>query len=163
MPERVALRPLVNGDLDEIFRMMQDEESVRMAAFTAEDPTDRAAFDRHMTRIMEDPEIIPFAIIADSELVGSITAFPAEGWIPAKSIPEVSFWIDRDHWGQGIATRALSEMLVRLSRPVVARTAADNMASLRLLERLGFLQVRTERDYAAGRGEDVDEVLLQLD
>lgn len=163
MPTRVALRPLVSADLDELFRMMQDEEAVRMAAFTATDPTDRAAFDAQAARILADPEIHPFAIIADSELVGSISAFPAEGWIPAKSIPEVTYWVDRDHWGKGIATQALSLLLEKLPRPVVARTAADNFGSLRVLERLGFLQIRTERDYAPGRGEDIDEIVLQLD
>lgn len=163
MQSRVALRPMVNGDLDELFRMMQDEESVRMAAFTPPDPADRAAFDAHMQRILDDPETIPFVIICESELVGSITAFPAAGWIPEKATPEVSFWVDRDHWGQGIATTALTQLLQRLPRPVVARAAADNLGSLRVLERLGFKQVGTDRDFAPGRGESVDEVLLQLD
>lgn len=46
----VALRPVEDADLDTLFEKMRDPESVRMAAFTAEDPDDRAAFDAHMAR-----------------------------------------------------------------------------------------------------------------
>ena len=35
---------------------MSDPESVRMAAFTPEDPDDRQRFDAHMTRVMKSPE-----------------------------------------------------------------------------------------------------------
>ena len=48
---RVSLRPLVDADLDAIHEQMEDPESVRMAAFTAEDPADRQAFLVHMSRI----------------------------------------------------------------------------------------------------------------
>jgi len=45
-----ALRPVEVSDLDAIFEQMRDQESVRMAAFTAEDPNDRSAFDVHMAK-----------------------------------------------------------------------------------------------------------------
>ena len=35
----VALRALAGGDRDRILEMMKDVEAVRMAAFTADDPT----------------------------------------------------------------------------------------------------------------------------
>ena len=44
----VALRPVEDADLDALFDQMRDPEAVRMAAFTAEDPDDRAAFDAHL-------------------------------------------------------------------------------------------------------------------
>ena len=37
----VSLRPLEDRDLDTIYQQVTDPESVRMAAFTAEDQTDR--------------------------------------------------------------------------------------------------------------------------
>jgi hypothetical protein len=40
----VSLRPLEDGDLDTIYQQVMDPESIRMAAFTAEDQTDRRAF-----------------------------------------------------------------------------------------------------------------------
>jgi hypothetical protein len=44
----VALRPIDDSDLDALFQQMRDPESVRMAAFTAENPDDRTAFDVHI-------------------------------------------------------------------------------------------------------------------
>jgi hypothetical protein len=44
----VGLRPVEDSDLDAIFEQMRDPASVQMAAFTTEDPNDRAAFDAHM-------------------------------------------------------------------------------------------------------------------
>jgi hypothetical protein len=47
----VSLRPLEDGDLDTIYQQVTDPESVRMAAFTAEDQTDRRAFLSRMSRV----------------------------------------------------------------------------------------------------------------
>ena len=52
----VILRPVHESDLDALFRQGSDPESVRMAAFTPEDPHDRQWFDAHMVRVMESPE-----------------------------------------------------------------------------------------------------------
>ena len=46
----VSLRPLEDRDLDTIYQQVTDPESIRMAAFTAEDQTDRRAFLNRMSR-----------------------------------------------------------------------------------------------------------------
>ena len=46
----IALRPVEDADLDALFDQMRDPEGVRMAAFTAENPDDRHAFDAHRAR-----------------------------------------------------------------------------------------------------------------
>src|SRR4051812_45467258 len=96
----LALRPLDDSDLDELFRMTADPESVRMAAFTAADPTDRAAFDAHMARVRANPEVTNRVITYDGRLVGSIASFVMEGET------EITYWIDRSLWGHGIAGQA---------------------------------------------------------
>jgi hypothetical protein len=53
----VSLRPLEDRDLDRIFQQVTDPESIRMAAFTAEDQTDRRAFLDRMSRIRADTSI----------------------------------------------------------------------------------------------------------
>ena len=47
----VSLRPLEDRDLDTIYQQVTDPEAVRMAAFTAEDQTDRRAFLNRMSRL----------------------------------------------------------------------------------------------------------------
>ncbi len=98
----VALRPIDDSDLDALFDLMRDPESVRMAAFTAENPDDRAAFDVHMAKVRTLPEVTNRAITVDGRLVGSIACFVVDG------DAEVTYWIDRAFWGQGIAGRALA-------------------------------------------------------
>jgi len=129
-----------------------------MAAFTPENPDDRNAFDAHMARVRNSPGITMRAVICDGHLAGSIASFPAEGHA------EVTYWIDRAAWGQGIATRALALLLELVTaRPVYARAASDNAASLRVLQKCGFKPVGTEKSFAAARNEEIEETILRLD
>ena len=154
----LALRPIVDDDLDDLFRMMQDPEAVMMAAFTTEDPTDRAHFDAHMARIRTDPTTTNRAITIDGVLVGSIAAFVMEG------DTELTYWIDRPLWGRGIASEAVALFLkVVTTRPLHARAASDNAASLRVLRKNGFQPRRTEISYAAARRTEIEETVLRLD
>jgi RimJ/RimL family protein N-acetyltransferase len=154
---RLALRPVTAADLDAIFEQMRDPESVRMAAFTAEDPNDRRAFDAHMARIMSSPENRLRAIVRDARLVGTISSYPSEG------ATEVTYWVVRACWGQGIATQALNLLLEELSdRPLRARAASDNAGSLRVLHKAGFRPLGTETSFAPARAAEIEETILEL-
>ena len=73
---------------------------------------------------------------------------------------EVTYWIGREDWGRGIATRALQEFLqLEAARPLYARAASDNAASIRVLTKCGFLIVGEGRGFAHGRNEETDEVV----
>jgi RimJ/RimL family protein N-acetyltransferase len=153
----VALRPLVDADLDAIFEQMRDPESVWMAAFTPADPDDRAAFDAHMARVLASPDIIHRAVTRDGQLLGSIASFVVDG------DTEITYWIDRSVWGQGIAGRAVAAFLELVPlRPLHARAASDNAGSLAVLRRAGFATVGTEISYANARRADIEETLLRL-
>jgi RimJ/RimL family protein N-acetyltransferase len=154
----VALRPIDDSDLDALFEQMRDPESVRMAAFTAKDPDDRAAFEAHMAKVRSSPEGIMRAITADGRFVGSIASFVLDG------DTELTYWIDRSFWGQGIASRALALLLEMVPvRPVFARAASDNIGSLTVLRKAGFAVVGTEISYANARGTEIEETILRLD
>ena len=49
------------------------------------------------------------------------------------------------------------------ARPLYARAASDNAASLRVLHKCGFKAVGTEKSFGAGRNEDIEETILRLD
>ena len=153
----VVLRQVEINDLDAIFEHMRDQESVRMAAFTPEDPSDRNRFDAHMEMVMSNPEGTLRAVTSDDLLVGTIASFVSDG------ATEVTYWIDRAYWGQGVASRALAIFLdeVRV-RPLLARAASDNVGSLRVLHKAGFQLLRTEVAFARGRGTEIEETILQL-
>lgn len=151
------LRPVHESDLDVLFRQQSDPESVRMAAFTPEDPDDRQRFDAHMVRVMGSPETTLRAITSNGDLVGSISSFVVEGRT------EVTYWIDRADWGRGIASEALALFLeIVRTRPLYARAASDNAGSLRVLEKTGFRIIDTEVSYAPARAAEIEETILQL-
>jgi hypothetical protein len=45
----------------------------------------------------------------------------------------------------------------------IARTATDNIGSIRVLQKCGFRIVGENKDFANGRGEEIEEYILRLD
>jgi RimJ/RimL family protein N-acetyltransferase len=153
----VALRPLRESDMDALFLQMSDPESVRMAAFTPEDPDDRHRFDEHMARVLSSPENTNRAITWQGDFVGSIASFALEGRT------EVTYWVDRAVWGRGIASQALALLLDLVpTRPIYGRAASDDVGSLRVLHKAGFRVIGTEVAFASARRAEIEETILRL-
>src|SRR4051812_48595755 len=127
-----CLRLVASGDLPAFFQHQQDVESNHMAAFTAKEPSDRSAFLAHWERIQADATVIARAIILDGQAVGHVMSYQEAG------TSEVTYWLGKEHWGRGVATRALTAFLadVNSTRPIYSRAAKDNYGSLRVLEKL---------------------------
>ena len=154
----VSLRALEDRDLDTIYQHVTDPESIRMAAFTAEDQTDRGAFLDRISRLRADTSVTHRVIDVDGAAAGTIGSFRIDDQL------EVTYWVDRARWGQGIASAALRMLLAETAeRPVYARAASDNVGSLRVLEKAGFRRVGVDRGFARGRGEGIEETILRLD
>ncbi|MEV6616881.1 GNAT family N-acetyltransferase [Streptomyces sp. NPDC051051] len=154
---QIALRPVHDSDLPVFYRQMNDPESLRMAAFTPEDPAGRDAFDARWRRIRASADVVR-AILADGDVVGSAAVYGEPGE------REVTYWVDRSHWGRGIATAALRALLAEVAeRPLYARAADDNAGSRRVLEKCGFRVTARATGYAPARGARIDEVVLVLE
>ncbi len=157
MPE-VSIRDVTAGDLEVFWEQQQDDVANRMAAFTVEDPSDRAAFDDRWRRIMSDDTAIKKVILLDGQVVGGVFC---HRWFGE---PEVAYGIDRAIWGRGIASRALALLLEQVSeRPLHARAAADNLGSIRVLEKCGFRRIGSEMSFANARGQEIEEAIFVLD
>lgn len=154
---QLTLREVQADDLPIFFEYNRDPVAVQMAAFTAKDPDDRVAFDAHWQWLLTDPSITMRTIVIYGQVAGSVSSYIGEVGL------EVSYWLGRAFWGQGIATAALSAFLQEETRrPIRGRAAADNTASIRVLEKCGFVLIRHDRGYAHGRQALTDEVLLEL-
>ena len=154
----VSLRPVEDRDLDTLYLQVTDPESIRMAAFTAEDQTDRRAFLDRTSRLRADTSVSHRVIDVDGVTAGTI------GFFRIDNQSEVTYWVDRAQWGRGIASAALGILLAETAeRPIYARAASDNVGSLRVLEKAGFRRVGVDRGFAAGRGEEIEETIMRLD
>lgn len=151
---RVCLRKIVPLDLATFYQFNLDAEGNRLAATI---PRNAAAFAAHWNGVFADSAIVARAICVDDELAGYISCFQRG------AMQLVGYWVARDLWGKGVATCALKLLLDEVTtRPLHAQVAASNLASLRVLQKCGFVVVRVERAPADDRNLECDEALLVL-
>jgi RimJ/RimL family protein N-acetyltransferase len=106
---------------------------------------------------------VRFAVERGGQLIGG-----AGFYRRPSGAAELGFWLGRSWWGQGYATEA--------ARAVVRQGFADrrlpgfssarfleNVASARVLEKLGFQQVGRGSIACAARGHDVEAITYWLD
>ena len=76
---------------------------------------------------------------------------------------EVGYWLGKEFWGKGIATKALAEFLKIIeTRPLYAHVAKHNIGSRRILEKCGFTVIGEDR-YMNRAREEVEEFVLKLE
>ena len=115
-----------------------------MAQFPARE---REAHVAHWGRILADETTVNRSILCDGQVAGNIGSWEDDG------VRFVGYWLGREFWAQGIATRALSALLALVpDRPLFAHVAKGNPASIRVLQKNGFTKV----------GEDDEELTLRL-
>jgi RimJ/RimL family protein N-acetyltransferase len=157
MTSDLLLRDVVKDDLPIFFEQQLDSDANHMAAFTAKNPADRDAFTSHWNKILGDDATTNKTILFAGQVVGHIASFERLGK------PEVSYWIGKEYWGKGIATKALSVFLSQVKeRPVYARVAKDNTASIRVLEKCGFKISGEDKGFSNARVKEVEEFILEL-
>jgi ribosomal-protein-alanine N-acetyltransferase len=153
----IKLRLTEIADLDTLFQFQLDKEGGYLAAFMPKDHTDKAAYLNKYTKLLDDPTVNNQTIFLDNIIVGSIAKFVMEG------DTEITYWIDKKLWGQGIATKALNEFLeVETIRPIFGRVAFDNFASQKVLEKCGFAKIGTDKGFANARQIEIEEFIYKL-
>lgn len=157
-PADVSLRPVTPADIEAFHQHQVDPEARRMAAFVRDETLDPDAHALRWRRLLDDASVLARTIVADAHAAGHIASFYRD------RRREVTYWIDRRHWGRGIATRALRAFLhEERTRPLYASAAADNTPSTRVLRRCGFTVVGQTRAWAEARGMEIDEIHYALE
>jgi RimJ/RimL family protein N-acetyltransferase len=152
--ESVRLRPVQPDDLPRMYDLQLDPESNRMAVML---PRTAEAFDAHWAKVLVDPGVTARVILVGEALVGTVSCFPWDGQ------DHVGYWIDRAYWGRGIASRALDLLLREVTkRPLVATAAASNGASLRVLQKCGFVVEQVRHAPARDRYPECEEAVFVL-
>jgi RimJ/RimL family protein N-acetyltransferase len=146
-----VLRNVEPEDIEIFYTQEADPVANAMAAFPARDRTAHAA---HWQKVLAHDSNVARTIVEQGQVVGYIGSWAADGQ------RLVGYWIGRDHWGRGIATRALADFVAEITeRPLHACVAEHNRASIRVLVKCGFDIVGTHQP----SGEPIREILLRLD
>jgi RimJ/RimL family protein N-acetyltransferase len=153
--DATIIRPVIDTDLAVFFRQQLDPEASRMAVFP---PRDEAAFMAHWQRVLQRPDSTIRTVLAgDGAVAGNVLAFELDG------TPLVGYWIGREYWGRGLATRALQALLRELPRrPLYAHVASTNAGSIRVLEKCGFAVAGERVVFDEALGAAIDEVVMEL-
>jgi RimJ/RimL family protein N-acetyltransferase len=150
----VQLRNVERDDLHQMFQMQIDPEANRLAVTI---PRSAEAFHAHWADALRDPSITAKAILLGGVLVGYVSCF----WRVGRA--NVEYWVSREHWGKGIATRALRLLLLEVAtRPLYAHVATSNGASLRVLQKCGFVVEQVHVSPASDRYPECEEAVLVL-
>jgi RimJ/RimL family protein N-acetyltransferase len=142
---RLRLRPMTDADVEPYLGMAADPEVMRYVSPKPIPPASAAAAATHYRRLLETQgygywaiEVnggAPFAgiiLLQDVKFTATFTPAIEVGWI-----------LSREHWGNGYATEgglaALDYAFTTMKLDeVVALTAASNLPSQRVMQRLGM-------------------------
>ncbi len=157
---RLRVRPIVDTDHADLFRLQSDPSVMRHIRPAIDDPQivreRMAEWEKYG---QEQPGLGVFAIEwkENREFAGYVVARHVS-FDPATDEYEVGYIITPDFWGQGLAsevTLALCDYLFHFKNPayVVAFTAFENSASQNVLLKSGFRETGTRNIYDGGSKE----------
>jgi RimJ/RimL family protein N-acetyltransferase len=164
---RVSLRPALPRDA-ELLRLWRSEPSVRryqpLNELSASQLRSDVANQRMGDLYRGRGEKFQWVIEADGRPAGWITLV-VSNW--EHGLAEIGYALSTPYQGRGLMPLALEQLLddlfsgTNLER-LEARCAVGNVASQRVLERLGFTQEGRLRGYFRLRGKRVDNFLYSL-
>ena len=152
----LQLKPTTEKDLNILFTFQLDEQANYLAAFTPSNYNNVEAYLSKWKAIVNNPEIDMQSVWLEEELVGSVLYFTMEGET------NVSYIIDRKHWGKGFAKQAL-KLFLEQAPPTLfyGRTAYDNFGSQKVLEANGFEKIGSEKAFANARNQEIEEYIYR--
>ncbi|MEV2240385.1 GNAT family N-acetyltransferase [Micromonospora sp. NPDC049891] len=142
--ERLELRPVRDEDIDRILEYRNLPEVTRWLLRTDVDP---AAFRAAWQRAADDPDDHSVAVVLDDVVIGTVSLDVVDGMgqpgMPARTEAQLGYIFDPAYGGHGYATEAATAMVAysfdRLGvRRITAGCYADNLASVRILEKIGM-------------------------
>jgi RimJ/RimL family protein N-acetyltransferase len=149
----VSLRDVRESDLPTLYEHQLDPEATQMAAFPSRE---WEAFQEHWAKITSSTTGTIQTVLFEGRVAGNIGCWQSD----AERL--VGYWIGREYWGKGIATAALSQFLALVpERPLVAHVAKHNVASVRVLEKCGFVHVGDDT-FTQGDGSQIVEAIMKL-
>jgi len=160
----IAIRAAVEHDLADILRIYNHAIEKTTAVFEYHAHT--IDMRREWFEAKQASARPVLAAVESDTVVGFASYGPFRAWPAYKYSEELSVYVEEQARGRGIGT-ALVQAIVAHARNrdlhvLIAGITADNVASLRLHEKLGFVEVAHIREVGYKFGRWLDLKLLQL-
>ncbi len=159
------LREWQLGDVESLVRHANDPEVSRRLGHRFPYPyTDEDAC-IFISQALHLPGEKCYAIEVNGEASGGIGVHPGEG-VESRSA-ELGYWLGRAYWGEGIVSAAVSALVPHALRELLlyrlhARVFADNLASMRVLEKSGFVREAILRKLVFKHDKLMDMVIYAI-
>lgn len=160
------LRPWQLTDLPALLRNANDPEIARFMTDTFPHPYSIAAGELFLQRVSGDRPARVMAIEVEGEAAGSIGIFPQQDIFRLNA--ELGYWLARKHWGNGIMTAAVKQMVnyafmnfSELER-IFARPFGSNISSQRVLKNAGFILEAQLKGTIIKNGTLEDELIFAI-
>jgi [ribosomal protein S5]-alanine N-acetyltransferase len=153
--ERLRLRPFTETDVDDIWPVVSNPDFPKMMSWAAHsDRSETLGFVQAVNKSLEQNVGVVWAIEHEQRVIGSIgldsMVFALRAWRMDRA--ELGFWLAPEQWNKGLMTEA-ADAVVRCAfqtiglHKVTVGCIAENVASRRVIEKLGFRYVgRLEDD-----------------
>ena len=156
------LRPWREGDQEALVLHANNRKVWRNLTHTFPHPYTLADAEHWLSIANSDPRSLHLAIELQGKAIGGVGAIAGTGISAATA--DFGYWLGESLWGRGLATAAASafkehllqsKRFARLQAPVFAW----NPASMRVLEKVGFVREGVLRNSVTKDGELIDSVM----
>ena len=156
----VALGPFRRADFDDIHAFASDPKVCRHQPWGPNTPEDTDTFLDHV--LSADDEQRQLAVLSEERVIGTAAIWTTS---TRDRVGEIGYLLHPEYWGRGYATLIAAE-LVRLAfqdlglERVAASCRPENIASIRVLEKVGFQREGHLRGAVLIRGERQDSLVF---
>ena len=155
--KRLTLRPPLEVDVDEITNNLSNPNIARMLG-SAPQPYERSDALFWLNKVKQDRCVYT---LHRNRLIGCVGVHEHPDHL------ELGYWLAQPVWGHGFATEAARAVLARAFRMfdadcILSGAVSDNVASLRVQEKLGFETMGHARRFFLSRSPDVETVRTQI-
>jgi RimJ/RimL family protein N-acetyltransferase len=162
---RLVLRAVAQADLPDLLAINGDPEVTRYLPYEAwKDLTAARAWLERMRKIESEGTALQLVVARadDARVIGTCLLFRLD---EGSARAELGYVMKRDHWRGGWMREALEALLAHAFTAMeIRRIEADvdpaNIASQRLLERLGFEREGVRRERWVQKGRAVDSMMF---
>ena len=161
-----VLRPLRLSDLGDLLSLANNRKISDRLTDAFPYPYTKTHGEQFIQRVNSTKPANVLAITINDRMVGAIGIHPKSDVDRLNA--ELGYWVGEPYWGKGIATQAIEMMLLygfehfpEIER-IFARPYGDNPASIRVLEKAGFILEARFKETLIKNGERKDELIYAI-